>query len=114
MPAAVSIRGVRRAFDGVPALESIDLEIEEGAFVAWIGPSGCGKSTLLRLVAGLDRVDAGKIEVSAIARGDVGFVFQDAHLLPWRTVAQNVELPLQLRAVDKHERDERVRRALQD
>jgi NitT/TauT family transport system ATP-binding protein len=114
MPAAVSIRGVRRAFDGVPALDAIDLEIEEGAFVAWIGPSGCGKSTLLRLVAGLDRADAGKIEVSSQARGDVGFVFQDAHLLPWRTVAQNVELPLQLRGVDASERADRVRRALED
>ena len=114
MPAAVSIRGVRRAFDGVPALDAVDLEIEEGSFVAWLGPSGCGKSTLLRLVAGLDRADAGKIDLSAHARGDVGFVFQDAHLLPWRTVAQNVALPLQLRGVDERERDERVRRALAD
>jgi NitT/TauT family transport system ATP-binding protein len=114
MPAAVSIRGVRRAFDGVPALDAIDLEIEEGSFVAWIGPSGCGKSTLLRLVAGLDRPDTGKIDVSSQARGDVGFVFQDAHLLPWRTVEQNVDLPLQLRGVPEAERRERVRRALQD
>jgi NitT/TauT family transport system ATP-binding protein len=114
MPAAVSIRGVRRAFDGVPTLDAIDLEIEEGSFVAWLGPSGCGKSTLLRLVAGLDRADAGKIDLSSQAGGDVGFVFQDAHLLPWRTVAQNVELPLQLRGVDPSERRDRVARALRD
>lgn len=119
----VSVRGVRRAFDGAAALDTIDLDIEDGAFVALVGPSGCGKSTLLRLVAGLDRPDAGSIDVfasdgasgrSTRARAEIGFVFQDAHLLPWRTVAQNVELPLQLRGVDAAERKARVQRALRD
>jgi len=110
----VSIRGVRRAFDGVTALDAIDLEIEDGAFVALIGPSGCGKSTLLRLIAGLDRADAGTIDLSSEARGEIGFVFQDAHLLPWRTVEENVALPLELHGVGVSDRRERVRSALRD
>jgi NitT/TauT family transport system ATP-binding protein len=77
------------------ALDGIDLLVEEGDFLALIGPSGCGKSTLLRIVAGLDRADAGTAEVAA--RTGLAYVFQDAHLLPWRTVASNVALPLELR-----------------
>ncbi len=93
---AIALAGVRRAFDdGTVALESLDLEVEAGDFVALLGPSGCGKSTLLRLLAGLDVADAGQVSVEAGARG-IGYVFQDAHLLPWRTVEDNVALPLEL------------------
>jgi NitT/TauT family transport system ATP-binding protein len=96
---AVSLRGVRRVFPGgVVALDGVDLEVRAGELVAILGPSGCGKSTLLRLVAGLDAPQAGTVDVSAAAARDrrVSFVFQDAHLLPWRTVRRNVELPLEL------------------
>ncbi|MGZ3419145.1 MAG: ABC transporter ATP-binding protein [Polyangiales bacterium] len=110
MPYAVQMRGVRRAFREVVALDGIDLSVEEGDFVALIGPSGCGKSTLLRIVAGLDRADAGTAEV---ARGEIAYVFQDAHLLPWRTVASNVALPLELRGVPAAEREIAVKRALE-
>jgi NitT/TauT family transport system ATP-binding protein len=78
----------------VAALDGLDLDVGPGEFVALLGPSGCGKSTLLRLVAGLDRVDAGSVEVDGAG---IAFVFQDAHLLPWRTVLANVALPLELR-----------------
>ena len=123
MPKAVDIRGVRRRFriprglfgaeETVLALDGIDLSIEEGSFVALIGPSGCGKSTLLRIVAGLDTPDEGTVEVAARARGDVAYVFQDAHLLPWRSVAANVALPLELRGVPREEREAEVLQALE-
>ncbi len=117
MAAAVQMRGVRRAFrrderdarDAVVALDGIKLTVEAGDFVALIGPSGCGKSTLLRLVAGLDRPDEGELHVE---RGEIAYVFQDAHLLPWRTVARNVALPLELRGVPAQERGAAVKRAL--
>ena len=96
--ARIRVRGARRVFaGGVVALDGIDLEVAPGAFIALLGPSGCGKSTLLRLVARLDQPDGG--EVSADDGGAVAFVFQDAHLLPWRTVLDNVALPLELRGV---------------
>ena len=111
MPRAVEMRNVRRAFRAgkaadVVALDGVDFSVEEGDFVALIGPSGCGKSTLLRIVAGLDRADAGDVEVN---RDAIAYVFQDAHLLPWRTVEENVALPLELKG--KRD-DEAVKRAL--
>jgi NitT/TauT family transport system ATP-binding protein len=115
MPYAVQMRGIRRAFRDASretlALDGVDLSVEEGEFVALVGPSGCGKSTLLRIVAGLDRQDEGEAEV---ARGEIAYVFQDAHLLPWRTVEENVALPLELRGSPREGRAEAIRRALED
>jgi NitT/TauT family transport system ATP-binding protein len=110
----LALSGLRREFDdGVLALDGLDLTIEPGRFVAVLGPSGCGKSTLLRLVAGLDSASAGTIEFSeGSTGGQVAFVFQDPHLLPWRTVLNNVALPLELRGVDRAARLEAARRAL--
>jgi len=85
------------------ALDGVDLEIGVGSFVAILGPSGCGKSTLLRLISGLETPTGGTLLVGgqspgqASAKPQVAFVFQDAHLLPWRTVIENVALPLELR-----------------
>ncbi|GAA4380203.1 ABC transporter ATP-binding protein [Agromyces bauzanensis] len=104
--AAVEVRGVDKVFEtrsgNVQALEPIDLTVAAGEFVSLIGPSGCGKSTLMRLVADLDEPTAGTVEVfgktSRRARLDqeYGIAFQQAGLLPWRTVAGNVALPLEL------------------
>ena len=102
--AAISMRGVRRVFaGGVVALGGVDLDVRAGELVAILGPSGCGKSTLLRLVAGLDAAQGGTIAVAARGRR-ISFVFQDAHLLPWRTVQRNVELPLELAGIGRAER----------
>jgi NitT/TauT family transport system ATP-binding protein len=86
----------------VTAIKSLDLDVRSGEFLTLLGPSGCGKSTLLRVVADLLAPSKGNIQVlstsprTARERRDIGFVFQDAALLPWRTVLQNVELPLQV------------------
>lgn len=82
------------------ALQEASLTIARGDFVALLGPSGCGKSTLLRLIAGLDRPDSGGLVwEQAPAPGEIGFVFQDATLLPWATAEENIFLPLRLRGV---------------
>ncbi|ACY14577.1 ABC transporter related protein [Haliangium ochraceum DSM 14365] len=115
--AAVSLRGVAHEFGDVRVFEGIDLEVPAGQFAALLGPSGCGKSTLLRLVAALERPSAGVLEVagrrldgrrSQAADAAISFVFQDAHLLPWRTLVRNVELPLELAGVDARARRERA------
>ncbi len=116
---AVAVSGVSRVFGkkakAVSALDGIELRVAAGEFVSLIGPSGCGKSTLLRIIADLDQPSAGDVEVfgkpAARARldQDYGIAFQQAGLLPWRTVAQNLSLPLELHGVAYAERDERVR-----
>ncbi len=77
-------------------LENVDLTIAKGEFVSLIGPSGCGKSTLLKLVSGLTSATSGSILIDGMtpvnARETVSYIFQDATLLPWRTVASNVGL----------------------
>jgi NitT/TauT family transport system ATP-binding protein len=86
----------------VTALENIDLTVPDGGFLTLLGPSGCGKSTLLRVVSDLLQPTSGTVKVlggsasAARARRDIGFVFQDAALLPWRTALENVTLPLEV------------------
>jgi NitT/TauT family transport system ATP-binding protein len=100
----IKLAGVSRTFVGrkgtVEALRGIDLDINEGEFVAIIGRSGCGKSTLLRLVAGLIPASAGQLEVYGMPvtgpRRDVAMVFQRPALLPWRSVLDNVMLPVEV------------------
>ena len=83
------------------ALDGIDLTVERGSFVSLCGPSGCGKSTLLSLIRGLDRPSSGEVRVNGevvYAPGrSIGTVFQDANLMPWRTVLSNVLYPVELR-----------------
>ena len=94
----------RRFSNGTEALRDVSLGISIGDFVALLGPSGCGKSTLLRLIAGLDQPDTGTLHWDAGAPpgpGHIGFVFQDATLLPWASAADNVWLPLRLRGIGR-------------
>jgi NitT/TauT family transport system ATP-binding protein len=113
------------AFDGVCkryrsatiALEGISLAVERGEFVTFLGPSGCGKSTLLKLVSGLSPVSEGSILVNGMtpanAREMMSFIFQDATLLPWRTVEKNVGLGMELEYAARDARQERVARMLE-
>jgi NitT/TauT family transport system ATP-binding protein len=98
----------KRYGEGTVILEDISLSVEPGEFVSIIGPSGCGKSTLLKLVAGLNPITSGSIEVDGMtpanARETVSFIFQDATLLPWRTVRANVALGLELEGVARVQR----------
>jgi len=115
---AVRAAGVGKVFptkDGeVVALTAVDLTVAAGEFVALIGPSGCGKSTLLRLIADLDSASSGTLEIfgkpaqQARIDQDYGIAFQQAGLLPWRTVKANIELPLELHGVARTERSVRV------
>ncbi|HEY1857226.1 ABC transporter ATP-binding protein [Acidocella sp.] len=107
-----TLHAVGKTFpDGLRALDAITAEIGAGEFVALLGPSGCGKSTLLRLLAGLERPSDGSISWESGRQpgpGDIGYVFQDATLLPWADAASNVFLPLRLRGVSRAEAAPRI------
>jgi NitT/TauT family transport system ATP-binding protein len=104
----------RRFPGGVEALRDASLTLKESDFVALLGPSGCGKSTLLRLIAGLDQPDDGRLEWDGgpPEPGDIGYVFQDATLLPWATAEDNVFLPLRLSGMSRDVAMPQVRSAL--
>jgi NitT/TauT family transport system ATP-binding protein len=117
----VRLQNVSKAYaNGTIALRGINLSVNSGEFISLVGPSGCGKSTILRIVAGLGPVSAGSVTVAGLPperarreRREMAFVFQDATLLPWRTVLRNVELPLQLRHMAGGERRQLALEALE-
>jgi NitT/TauT family transport system ATP-binding protein len=92
-------------------IDGLDLSIDAGEFLAVLGPSGCGKSTLLRMIARLSVTNTGRI-VTDPEHFQMAFVFQDAHLLPWRTVLDNAALPLELMGIERDERYARTRAML--
>ena len=101
-PPLVTFTAVQKRYGGgAIILDGLNLAVQRGEFVSVIGPSGCGKSTLLKLVASLSPVTEGKLIVDgrlpADARREMAFIFQEATLLPWLTVARNIELPMRLR-----------------
>ena len=105
-----------RGDTSVHALDRVSLEVRDGEFVAIVGPSGCGKSTLLKLVTGLRPPTAGRLLVYGRQvtrpRGDVGIVFQSPVLLPWRTILENVALPIDVLKLDGARGRERARELL--
>ncbi|CAN5725623.1 MAG: ABC transporter ATP-binding protein [Ilumatobacteraceae bacterium] len=106
MIAGLSFDEVSKTFpDGTHALQATSFAVGPGEFVTVVGPSGCGKSTLLRIASGLDRPTTGTVSVD---RADLGYVFQDATLLQWRTVRRNVGLFAELEDLPKSERTRRV------
>jgi NitT/TauT family transport system ATP-binding protein len=108
-PPLVRIGSLQKRYGkGALILADLDLEVSRGEFVSLIGPSGCGKSTLLKLIASLSPVTSGTLTVDGksplAARKEMAFIFQEATLLPWRTVTHNIELPLEVLDVEKAER----------
>jgi NitT/TauT family transport system ATP-binding protein len=95
--------------NGTVALHDVDLEVCRGEFVSVVGPSGCGKSTLLRIASGLESASDGQ---AAVSTGKVGYIFQDATLLPWRTVRSNVELLAELARIPSEERRLKAQQAI--
>ena len=121
---AVQVTGVSKIFNqGTPkqvdALIDVNLTVEPGEFVSLIGPSGCGKSTLLRLIANLLEPTTGSVTVNGKSASqsrldqDYGMAFQQAGLFDWRTVAKNIELPLELKGWDKEKRAARAQEMLE-
>jgi NitT/TauT family transport system ATP-binding protein len=115
--AEIAVDGVSKQFrNGALALKNISLRVDKGEFVSLLGPSGCGKSTLLRLVSGLTHASSGTVAVNGMtpvnARELMSFIFQDATLLPWRTVEQNVGLGLELEHAARPKRKEQVAKML--
>jgi NitT/TauT family transport system ATP-binding protein len=107
---ALRFTGVSKRFkDGTVALTGADLTVSAGEFVTVVGPSGCGKSTLLRIASGLDDASDGMVDVRS---RNVGYVFQDATLLPWRSVRDNIRLFAELDHMSKPERERRVAEAI--
>jgi NitT/TauT family transport system ATP-binding protein len=110
-PPVLRFAGVTKQFrDGTVALTDTDLDVAPGEFVSVVGPSGCGKSTLLRIASGLDRATEGTVDVSA---KHLGYVFQDATLLPWRSVRDNVGLFAELDRMTKAEKERRIGEAIE-
>jgi NitT/TauT family transport system ATP-binding protein len=109
----IEIAGVTKQYGSARAvLESIDLTVAKQEFISIIGPSGCGKSTILKLIAGLAAPTSGTIRVDGMtsqnARETISFVFQDATLLPWRTVTENIGLGLELEHVPNDQRKKEI------
>ncbi len=102
----------------VHALKDVDLTIEKGEFVSFIGPSGCGKTTFLRVIADLEQPTGGTITVNGVSPEQArlnrayGYVFQAAGLYPWRSIARNIALPLEIIGMPRRERKERLERVL--
>ena len=94
----VRIRDLTLGYGGEPILERINLEVKAGEFVSLIGPSGSGKTSILRAITGLLQQQSGRVERD-VALNDIGFLFQDDALLPWRTARQNVSLGLRIRGI---------------
>ncbi|NGM47711.1 ABC transporter ATP-binding protein [Rhodobacter sp. SGA-6-6] len=119
----VEARGLNLVFqtaDGpVQALKDVDLTVGKGDFVSFIGPSGCGKTTLLRCIAALEHPTGGTLTVNGMTPDEArrkrayGYVFQAAGLYPWRTIAGNIRLPLEIMGFDRAEQEARVERVLE-
>ncbi len=114
----IVLNGVRKAFGDVEVIPPLDLEIEDGEFVVFVGPSGCGKSTLLRLIAGLEDVSGGVIEIDGRdatemppAKRSLAMVFQSYALYPHMSVRKNIAFPLRMAKLDRAEQTRRVEHA---
>jgi putative spermidine/putrescine transport system ATP-binding protein len=118
--AAVRLRGLRKAYGALAAVDGVDLDIAQGEFFTMLGPSGSGKTTLLRMIAGFERPDAGSIELGGVEVSrtppygrNVNTVFQDYALFPHMNILENVEYGLRVRRIARPERRRRANAALE-
>ena len=116
--ASVSLRGIRKSYDGVEVIHGVDVEIRDGEFMVILGPSGCGKSTLLRMIAGLEAITAGEIAIGGRVVNalepkdrDIAMVFQNYALYPHMSVYDNMSYGLRIRGMPKAEIEARVQKA---
>ena len=115
---SISLKQVSKSFGDVEVIPPLDLEIDDGEFVVFVGPSGCGKSTLLRLIAGLEDVSSGEVEIDNVnatlaepAKRGLAMVFQSYALYPHMTVRNNIAFPLKMAKLSKQEIEKRVQDA---
>ena len=114
----ISLKQVTKSFGSTEVIKPLDLEINEGEFVVFVGPSGCGKSTLLRLIAGLEDISSGVIEIDGVdathtppAKRRLAMVFQSYALYPHMTVRKNIAFPLKMAGMDQAEANKRIENA---
>jgi NitT/TauT family transport system ATP-binding protein len=112
MSVLFSLRGISKTFDsGTQAIAALDLDARAGEFLSLVGPSGCGKSTALRIIAALIAPTTGSVNWPG-ARPEIGFVFQEPTLMPWRSALDNARLPLELKGIARADAETRSRQAL--
>ena len=118
--AGVELKGVTKNFGAVTAVEQSDIVFEEGSFTTLLGPSGCGKTTILRMIAGLETVTSGDIQIGGnrindvpIHKRNLGLVFQNYALFPHKTIGENIAFGLKYRGVNKTDAEVKVREALE-
>jgi multiple sugar transport system ATP-binding protein len=116
--ATVKLRDVRKTYGKVEVIKGVDIDIEDGEFVVFVGPSGCGKSTLLRMIAGLEDITSGTLEIDGMRVNDlepskrgIAMVFQSYAIFPHMTVRENVAFGLTINKVSKTEKAEKVAEA---
>jgi NitT/TauT family transport system ATP-binding protein len=97
----IKVTNMNKSYSNTPILKNLNFFIQEGEFVGFLGPSGCGKSTLLSIIAGLNFPSSGSVENTFLNENSSSFVFQEASLMPWRTVEKNVALPLEILKKDE-------------
>ena len=104
--------------DNEPMMENLSFNINEGEFISIIGPSGCGKSTIFRLINGLEKIQSGQVLVNGMSIDNIknysAFMPQKDLLFPWRTIGENLSIPLELKKINKNERNEKIKSMLSE
>jgi multiple sugar transport system ATP-binding protein len=115
---SVTLQGIRKSYGASEVIRGIDIAVQDGEFLVFVGPSGCGKSTTLRMIAGLESISAGELQIDGVRANDLrpadrgaAMVFQSYALYPHMTVAENMGFALKMAGVDKAQRERQVQQA---